>query len=245
MSNAIPSWMKSGATANAELVKEDEKAQARQSMYDQQKNRVFPFFIKPGEEAEITFLDGDLIEEGADAGILDLLTYRQHTVNVGGKWQDFVCTSDTEPCPICAEDNTPAYVGVFTVIDHSSYISKTNGKEYKDTQKLFVAKRGTLKKLQKYATKFGGLRGLTFEVSRDDQKGARVGTDFITNGVKKTDAELESLYGPNSKPVDYGEAITYLTAKELNALGIGNPISGVGGSYTPVAVNDDEGSIPF
>lgn len=222
------SFIKKGKEAQATFNKEEHKAEMAS------KNKVFRFFVTKDNDASVTFLDGDLAD-----GMLDIPFFYEHNINMNGKWGNFfICTQDEEPCPICEGGNSPSYVGVLTVIDHSEYVSKKDGQTKKDNVKLFVAKRETIKMLQKIAVKRGGLRGCRFDVSRTGDKSASVGNVFDFT-EKLSNEQLVKLYGEKSKAIGYEEllATMYMPAPELRKLGFGasNP---VGGESAP----DDEGS---
>jgi hypothetical protein len=205
------SFLKRGQAAQAVLQQEEHKAESR-------KNQTYRFFLPEGKNGSITFLDGNIMD-----GVLDLTYYYEHNVCINGKWGNhFICTQDTEPCPICAGGLYPSYVGVATVIDHSSYTSQKDGKTYKDKIQLFVAKRDTLKTLQALAVKRGGLTGWRVDVSRTGEKSAAVGNvfDFISH---QTPQQIIATYGADYKPLDYEKVLgeAYLPASELRKLGFG------------------------
>ncbi len=208
------SYLKKGAKAQKEMKKADAKAEAAS------KNTIFRFWMPNDTDTSITFLDGNLTEDG----LLDIVMYYEHQVYLNGKWTNwFVCTSEDEPCPVCEGGDTPALVGALTVIDHSEYEDK-QGKNHKHEKRLFVAKRQTIKQLQELATKRGGLAGCTFDVSRTGDKSASVGNMFdFTEKVPK--AKLKKKYKDVS-PFDYEEVIQYIPAKELRKIGFGSTMVG-------------------
>ena len=178
------SFLKKGKQSQAAMKKADEKAAKAQEGY------VNRFWMPKDAETTVTFLDGDIDEDG----MLDIPTYLEHQLNLDGSWQNwFACTSETEPCPICEGDDNPTLVGVLTIIDHTEWESKKDGSKHKDEKKLFVCKRQTIKQLQKIATKRDGLKGITFEVSRVGEKAASVGDmfDFVQ---KKSPGILKKKY---------------------------------------------------
>lgn len=220
------SFIKRGKQAQAISDQEEKKAEMRG------KNNIFRFWMPKGESSSITFLDGDLMD-----GILDIPFYHEHNVNMNGSWMNwFICTQDEEPCPICEGGGTSSYVGVMTVIDHGEYTSKKDGVVHKDNIKLFIAKRDTIKLLQKYAVKRGGLRGCTFDVARTGDKSPAVGSAFDFT-EKLTEQQLVQKYKSTkvgeldrSKPVNYDEYLKglYQPASELRKLGFGSSEGPVG-----------------
>jgi len=220
------SWLKTGKVAHQAFELEEAKAEKARA----ESGKLFRFFMAPDEDRRITFLDGDLDDEG----MLDIPMFYQHRLKLNGQWQNFVCVSDQEPCPICEKgDNRATLVGVMTIIDHNPYKVKNGpnaGKIIKNSKKLFVATRQTIKKLSKKAVKHDGLAGCTFEASRTGDKDPAVGSDF--DFVEQLDAEaLVQKYGLKPEdiaPGDYSQEITYHTAAEMVALGVGTAIQGIG-----------------
>lgn len=218
------SFLKRGKAAQEAMAKEEHRIEQAS------KSKVFRFWIPNDTDTEITFLDGDL-----DDGILDIPFLYEHNINMNGKWGNFfICTQDEEPCPICEGGNNPSYVGLLTVIDHSEYVSKRDGKTYKDNVKLFVAKRETIKQLQKLAAKRDGLRGVRFDVSRTGDKSASVGNIFDFT-EKYSEAQLKKMFPESHEPLDYEELLgeQYMTAKELRKLGFGSSAGPIGSEDAP------------
>ena len=214
-SKPTASWAKRGTAALAEM----EKYEKEVALSQEQNKRMWRFWLPDGEEAKITFVDGHIASDNS----VDFFMFYEHNLMLNGKWGNtFVCTKDMEPCPICAAADRPSFVGVFTVIDHRSFTGK-DGKVYKDTPKLFVAKKETLKQLQMLGGKRGGLAGCTFDVARTGDKSPSVGSmfDFIE---KNTIEDLQKKYvRKNDKgivetffvPADYEHECQYRTAEEL------------------------------
>jgi len=217
-------WLKSGKEAKAALETEEALAEQRK----EEQGKLWPFWLPPDEERQITFLDGKLDEDG----MLDVLMYYEHSVKINGKWQKFVCTAEadtSQPCPLCESGNRNTLVGVLTVIDHSEYKVKNGpnaGKTIKNTRKLFPAKRATLKLLQNIAAKRGGLAGCTIDVYRSGDKAAGVGDQFQFVEKLEKRSEIAAKYDlelDDVKPADYTEEITYRSPEELIALGVCKP----------------------
>lgn len=210
------SWAKRGSSAMAEMEKHEKELEVQKEM----NKRMWRFWVADGEEARITFIDGDLLPDGS----IDFFMYYEHNLMLNGKWGNtFVCTKDQEPCPICAENDKASFVGVFTVIDHREFKGK-DGKVYKDTVKLFVCKRETIKQLQMLGGKRGGLAGCTFDVARTGDKSPAVGSLF--DFIEKTPVEeLRAKYvrkNPDTGkmetffvPAVYESECVYRTAEEL------------------------------
>ena len=229
-------FLKRGAAAKQAVQVEDAKAEARRAEY----GRLRRFYIGYNEDSQITFLDGKLDEDG----VLDCPRFMEHKIRIGTDWKNFACTAEIDtsgPCPICEAGDKASLVGVFTVIDHSTYTVKTGpnaGKTFTNQRKLFVAKEGTIKQLTKLAVKpeRNGLAGCTFDVSRgsENKHPPAVGDtfDFVTK--HKTLAAIAEKYNlklEECQPAVYdgpeGELV-YLPAAKLIELGIGKAHVGVG-----------------
>ena len=211
-------FVKRGAAAGGAMVKEEKKAEAKM-------NQLYGFWMKPNSDTSITFVDGNL-----DGEILDVPFIYQHHLNMNGRWGNFfICTQEVEPCPICEGGNTPSFVAVLTIIDHTEFVSKKDGMVKKDQLRLFYAKRDTVKLLQKIAGKRGGLAGCKFEVSRTGDKSASTGNqfDFVD---KKTPAQLIAQYGDKAKSPDYDKILAgmYISASDLRKMGFGSMSGPVG-----------------
>jgi len=231
----VASWLKQG---------EDSATMAKQhaasvELKQESKGKMFRFSLKKGEEALITFVDGEL---NADGYLIPPRFY-EHTVYVGDRFQNFVCPEKTAPhlggkCPICAAGEKVSLVSLFTVIDHRQVPSKDGTKVYKDMPRLFVAKPRTFEMLNKMAIKRGGLAGCTFSVSRSDsQTSAGVG-DMFDFDKKSSVSELQEKFmhevvdpKTNQKstvtyfvPADYEKELTFYTNEELVKLGFGAPL---------------------
>lgn len=218
------SFLKKGKAAQEAMAKEEHKAEQKS------KGQVLRFWLPKDKSNEITFLDGDLKD-----GMLDIPFYYEHQVNMNGSWNNhFICTQDEEPCPVCEGGHSPSYVGVFTIIDHSEYVSKKDGKTYSNQIRLLVAKRDSIKQLQKLAEKRGGLRGCKFDVSRTGDKSPAIGNMFDFT-EKLTHDQLVKLYKEKAAPLNYEELLTnmYMPAKELRKLGFGSMSTPVGGESMP------------
>jgi len=243
-------WMKKGADAAAAF---EHDAQEQQLKFEQGK-KTWRFWVKEGEEARITFVDGGLTKDG----FLDVVSFREHRLLRNGSWNNyFVCTKEVEgSCPICEEGDLPSRVAVLTVIDHRKITGKKKKEDgsvvtYQDVPKLFVAKTDTLKLLTNLAQKRGGLQGCTFDVMRVGNRAPAVGSqfDFIEKAAvtvlkvkyfKVEDGKKVTLF----KPLDYEKEITYLSVDELRNLGFGTAIVSPK-SKPAVQEEEEEDAIPF
>lgn len=235
------SWLKTGSES-ANLQQREQQAQAARQA---QMGKMFRFFLGKKEEAKITFIDGEL----SDEGFLIPPRFYEHTVEVAGKWQNFVCPEQTNPsggdtCPICKSGDRPALISLFTVIDHRGYTSR-DGVQVPFSRKLLAAKPGTMEILAKQAVKRGGLIGCTFEVSRVGAQAPAIGDiwDFVEKGdpeelvkkfmVKSKNEKGEVVTNTLFSAADYEKEIPFLTGAELLALGLGGSGGGAKASYQP------------
>ena len=226
-------FLKTGKESVALAAQDKIEAQIRK----EESAKAFRFYLKVGEDARITFVDGEIPK-----GYLEPPRYYEHLVFFNGVWTPFVCPEKTNPdsgedCPIDDLPDRPSLVSAFTVIDHREYTSKKDStKKYKNTKKLFICKGTSFEMLNKIAIKIGGLAGQTFDVSRTGDKEPGVGNMFLPI-EKKTIEELKAIYQEvledpktNTKtkqtyfiPYDYEKEITYRTGDELRKLGFGKP----------------------
>lgn len=219
-------FLKKGKAAHKLMEKVEAEQEAKKAASE---NFTRRFWIPDGGETRITFLDGELDDEG----LLSTVSYWEHQLKMNGHFRNwFPCTQIEEPCPICeGGEATPSLVSVFTIIDHSEWKDK-NGNTHKNEKSLFVCKRETFKRLQKIAAKRGGLAGITFEVSRTGDKSPNVGDSFDYE-EKSTPKELMEKYGLSKDevtPYDYEKVIEYRDAKALRKLGFGLSDSAIGAS---------------
>ena len=70
-------WASRGSAAKKEFEKENTQKAAQQAA----SNKMWRFYLKDGEEARITFIDGYLDEDGA----LDAFSFPQHQVFANGR----------------------------------------------------------------------------------------------------------------------------------------------------------------
>lgn len=225
---ATMGFLKTGAAAKAALAAEEARvAEAKAAA-----GKLYRFRLKEGEARTITFLDGYLDADG----LLDIPMWMEHTLQVNGNWTNVVCTQEQEPCPVCATGDRPSLVGGLTVIDHTEFTIQKGanaGKVISNQKRLFVAKRGTLKILQKLAEKRGGLAGCTFEVSRTSDKSPSVG-DMFDFSQQDSLEELREHFGQDDEgnwiatPANYDEEVVYRTADQLIELGIGKAVASIG-----------------
>ena len=247
------SYLKSGKAVHDSFNKEEESRKRKmESSSSPYTNR---FWMKTDDTKHITFLDGGLDEDG----LLITVSYYEHQVKMDGNWRNwFVCVSESEPCPICEDDQKPSLVSLFTIIDHSEFTDR-EGNVRSNNRTLYPVKGESFKRLQKLASKRNGLMGCTFEVSRVGDKAPNVGSDF--DFVEKIGyQELLDKYSLKksgevtdrkvARPYDYEKIIPYRNADELRALGFGGNVYSVGSEQVQQELskpNDtfEDSDIPF
>lgn len=232
---ASASWLQKGKSSE-ELAK---KEAVDQEIRKAEQGKMFRFWIKEGEEARVTFIDGDLSPDG----FLLPPRFYEHNLFLNGKWGNtFVCPEKTLPdsgdkCPICESGDRPALVAAFTVIDHRIFKSADGKKTYKDVPRLYVAKSRTFELLNKLAQKRGGLAGTTWDIMRSGDKSETVGNQFDFVSKEENLEVLRAKYvheivdpKTNQKvvksyfvPAEYEKEIIFRTGEQLRQLGLGKP----------------------
>ncbi|KVR21627.1 hypothetical protein WK13_34380 [Burkholderia ubonensis] len=233
-------WIKQGQASVAAAQQDDAEYELRK----QQQGKMFRFYLDDKEEAQITFVDGAL----NDQGFLVPPRFYEHGLKVNGKFQTFICPEKSDPdsgqkCPICEQGDRPYLASAFTVIDHRIRKAKNSDKTYQHVRRLFIAKPGTFEILNKLALKTGGLAGITFDVSRVGDKAPAVGSVFMPIGqtpIEQLQASfmedvLDDKGNPTGQkktyflPADYGTEVPFLNEQELRQIGFGKTMGGFGG----------------
>jgi hypothetical protein len=220
-------WFKTGKEAKAAVEEADRRTEEKREA----SSRTWRFYMKEAEEARLTFVDGELDADG----LLSNPVFKEHNLMQNGKYGNYyICTSDSEPCPICEGGDEPSLVQAFTIIDHREVKSKDQTKTYSNMRRLFVAKRNVMKLLQAKGGKQGGLVGCTFDVLRTSANAANTGDSFDFVEKNSVD-ELRAFFTKDNDkgvketyflPVAYGEEFNYHDAKELRKMGfgVGSPV---------------------
>lgn len=231
-------WLKQGA-ASADLAK---KEAAAVELRKETQGKLWRFWLKDGEDAALTFVDGDLSAEG----FLLPPRYYEHNIKLNGQFGNtFVCPEQTDPssghkCPLCEQGDKPSLVALFTIIDHRSYTK--DDKTYTNQRRLLVAKAPSFEMLNKLAIKRGGLAGARFDVSRTGDKSANIGSmfdftekleiDVLKKKYMRTykDKDGKEVTVCDFEPANYEEEIVFKGEDELRKLGFGK--SGVAGNVS-------------
>lgn len=222
-------FLKRGPEADKLMQHEERKQELRNQA--KERDAIRRYWIPAGGQGCITFLDGDLKD-----GVLDIpFAYEHQELMNGHRRNWFVCIQEEEKCPLCEGGSIAQYVGFLTVIDHSEFKGR-DGKVYKDQIRLFAAKKDTIKLLQGYASKRGGLRGCKFDVVRVGDKSANVGSAFDFTD-KTTMAQIKQNYPQGHTPINYEQylQLLYQPAAELTKLGFGSASAPIGSEAPPPA----------
>jgi hypothetical protein len=227
------SWMKKGLALQSALQKDETIAAERKA----DREKLWRFRMKAGQERTVTFLDGNL-----DAnGMLNAVAFREHRVPFQGGYQNYICTEDNEPCPICQGGDQSSLVFAFTIIDHTPYTytsGQNAGKTVSDRVRLFACKRTSYLMLQKHATAQGGLAGVTFEITRTTDKSPGVGDVFVPT-MKNSIADIQAQL-PDAKVANYEEELIYRDAATLSAMGLGKTVTTIGAKSSSATMQQAE-----
>lgn len=226
----MSSWLQTGNASKKLQEQEEIEAQKRK----EESGKMFRFYVKKGEEARITIIDGELDADG----YLNPPRFYEHTIEIAGKMETYVCPEKTNPeagdsCPLCASGDRPSLISLFTCIDHREVPSKDGTKMYRDTPKLLALKPKGFELLAHKAKKYGGLAGCTFDVARLGDNSVATGDNYDLV-IKTPVEELQPKYvhqvddGKGHKtqqtffvPANYEEEIVFRTGEQLRELGLG------------------------
>lgn len=215
--NASGSFLKRGDDARKALLQQDAQAEQEKEIRGNYQN----FYLKPGSQATITFLDGALDKDG----LLDMPLFYLHSVyhagmGTNGRRINLVCTQDSEgDCPICAYDKAQL-VGALTIIEHTEY--ETAEGTVTNPRRLFLPKRQTMRELQEAAAQLNGLRGFQFKVRRHTKKSPIVGDELELVADRIPEEKLKAVFDQcsGSDAIDYETELNYFSNDQLHAMGI-------------------------
>jgi len=195
----------------------------------------FRFYCPVGESREVVVIDDNL---------QDVFFRFEHNLKNkrSGKWDIYcACIAENANCPVCREAERPAYFAMFlTVIDLTPYENK-DGIEVPWSKKLLVVKTAQQKKITRLAERYGTLRGMVLQMTRDGEKDASIGNDieYIEHMSEDDLLTYETTYeyedGQGKKqvkevighePFDYDELFPMPTEQQLRAIVGGSPEPG-------------------
>jgi hypothetical protein len=205
-------------------------------------------WLKQGDSVFITFVDGNLIPAGPEAGLLDLSGFYEHLVKGDNRYTEYTCLEGVDICPLCETGVPKSFAAAFTVIDHREWVD-SGGTPHKNDMLLYVVKGDSLKKLQALATANGGLAGLTVIVRR---AGSRYSCDY--EAVRRTEiAELQKILAYKDAngvtrtrfvPLDYMAELAPMASSDLRSLGFGKKGIGAEATTSPFDFDFSSMSIP-
>lgn len=181
------------------------------------KKKIWRFYMRQGDEQEITFVDDDtkplpLEIDNKKVKVSLPVLFREYQLYLNGDWRNwFTVPDDSDDDLLVKQGHRASQVAAFTIIDHNEWTDR-NGVTHKDVLKTFVVKTSTptFKLLQKQSAKRKGLRGCRFTVSRLGQKTCNVGDVFEFE--EKTDLPKEI------QPVNYLEEFRPKTKAEMEKI---------------------------
>lgn len=208
--------------------------------------KVSPFMIRPGEEVQVVTLDGDSIN----------YTVRLHTrFKANGLFNNHaVCIKDIDPrgCPLCEAIEPGKWFAVATVLDGSKWeipSGKRKGEVITDQRRMLLINSRQYDTFQKLGSKTKGWRGRVFDVLRaNDEKSARIGTQWLPAGVLTEEQLLEKYAGAAKayglpvatyvQPLPYDVVLKPLSREKLEA--IANSIKAAGDASAAAEADSEE-----
>ena len=144
------------------------------------------FFLKPGEEKKIIFLDSQPF------------SFWEHQATINGDFRNyFTCLRNmNKSCPLCDAKVKKYFVGLFTIIEVGQWTDK-EGKVHKNPIRLMPIKQTALKILKRHEEK-GKIKNGLFTVYRSGPKSGTSGDVF---DFEEFVNPLE--YNPEAKVFDY------------------------------------------
>lgn len=221
--DAGETYFMQGAAADEQIAKAEAMSQAARDAAGDS----WRFFCPPGEERRVTFIDGDLRPDGR----LNLTVWWEHRIPHMGKWLEIMCMRMTHsdqnaPCIVCdgsANDYKPQLVCGLTVINHTPHtvVSGANqGKIIEDRKQVFVAPKTLIGKLQSIASKEGGLKFKSFDISRVNKLDARTGDQFYKVGTHTYEQLVEAFDEEMLAPTDWSKVVKPITEEQASQVNL-------------------------
>lgn len=159
-----------------------EQAQTERPSSKASEGEMMRFFVRPGAQAQIVFLDDTMHRHTFDGMPIRVTPFRivEHKIWDVVNNRAVFATCLGENCPICAYDKRPRRVGYFTVLDVTEYQSQRTGKMEKRRTKSLFATYGTAEAVFKAEITAVGrnLKGAKYLVTRTGPKTPTVGETF-------------------------------------------------------------------
>lgn len=140
------------------------------------------FWMPQGQNKELVFVDDEPF------------AIYEHNPKMNGSFKNWItCLKESNADASCCQvlgDNTRYFVGYYTVVDCSKFVSN-KGNTYQFEVKFLPAKMKTLKKLRRKKEDRGSLVGSMFRAYRDDEKSPGVGDEY----EYVRDVDMTKLFG--------------------------------------------------
>lgn len=184
------------------------------------KNKTFTvgqrFFIKPGAEAMIAFLDGDNTQEEP------IGNFKEHQYEtLDGKWPNYcTCVGGGRGCEFCLKGIKAYEAWPFSIIQIKPVWKDKEGKEHGNQKKLLIAKKEVMQRMLRHIQTRKGLVGTIWTCFRtNSNKSYTVGDDWqFERKIEGGRAELAKHLGVDMErvtPFNYRELLKPKTTKEL------------------------------
>jgi hypothetical protein len=132
------------------------------------------FYMKPGADATIIFLDGDNSEDEP------IGNYKEHQFeSTSGRWPNFQsCTGAAGGCVFCKAGVRAYDAWPFSIIQIKPTWTDRDGNEHKNQRKLLIAKKESMQRLLRQIEKREGLAGSVWNIYRSNQRAYTIGDDW-------------------------------------------------------------------
>lgn len=132
------------------------------------------FYMKPGEDATIIFLDGDNTEDEP------IGNYKEHQFeSTSGRWPNFQsCTGAAGGCVFCKAGVRAYDAWPLTIIQVKPTWTDRDGNEHKNQRKLLIAKKESMQRFLRQIEKREGLAGSVWNIYRSNQRAYTIGDDW-------------------------------------------------------------------
>jgi hypothetical protein len=185
------------------------------------------FYMKPGADATIVFLDGDNSDDEP------IGNYKEHQFeSTTGRWPNFAsCTGAAGGCVFCKAGVRAYDAWPLTIIQIKPTWTDRDGNEHKNQRKLLIAKKESMQRLLRQIEKREGLAGTVWSIYRSNQRAYTIGDDWEFDKKIGGDEEMTGKERRRAiakkleididkcERIDYREELKPMTAEELEAAG--------------------------
>jgi hypothetical protein len=227
-----------------------DEAKKRDAEATRRAERINSFFLKPGGQADVIFLDPPSKDTEDPDG--DIFAVGLHLINRGKYWDNFVCLGDVDDCPLCQSGDSPNWAYIFTVLNLDG-ITRSDGTVIKPIkQAMEVRAKAAREEIHHQRELHKGMFLGKFTVRRGSKKNdPRTGDRFDFLGrMGKDDLRKILPEGEKAKeyfaPFDYEKLYAPLSVAELEQVAGVNPSAVPGSSpeppeeEAPFATEDDK-----